>query len=284
MISMKLPAIAVFALLLVAGSVYAAELPSYTDKHVNDFAGIFSAEQISGLRYMLAGLEQNTTAEVVVVTMENLSGMASSDYATQLFNAWRVGKSSGDNGLLILYAKQENKIWVTTGYGMEGILPDSKIGRLLDDYYVPQRDSGNAAQGIVDFTQAAADVISSGGGSEWGSAGSQSDGVSPYVIMVFVLMVLVFLAIAALSIRAMSVKCDKCGAKMKLIRTEPPAWGSSGYIYVYRCPKGHEKRIKRSYAAAGIAGGYVGGGFGGGFGGGGGGFGGGGSGGGGAGR
>jgi len=281
---MKVFAVFVFAFLLIACSAFAAELPSYTDSYVNDFAGILSADQISGLHLLLSELEQNTTAEVVVVTMENLSGMAPSDYATQLFNAWHIGKADVDNGLLILYAKQENKIWVTTGYGMEGILPDSKIGRLLDEYYVPQRDAGNAAKGIADFTQAAANVISSGGGSEWGSAGSQSDVPPFFVIVIFVLIVFVFLAIAALSIRVMSVKCDKCGAKMKLIRTEPPAWGSTGYTYVYRCPKGHEKRVKRSYLVAGAAGGFAGGGFGGGFGGGGGGFGGGGSGGGGAGR
>jgi len=129
-----------------------AAFPAYTDLYVNDFANVLSAEQISQLRNYLSQLRSETTAEVVVVTVNSLDGYAPMDYATNLGQAWGVGKKETDNGLVILYAKQENKIAVATGYGLEGILPDSKVGRILDEYYVPNRDLGNVSQGIVDAT------------------------------------------------------------------------------------------------------------------------------------
>ncbi len=127
-------------------------VPQYTNKYVNDFAGIFSSTQVSELKTLLQGVETDTTAEVVVVSSGNCSGSPTT-YAQQIFDSWKIGKAENDNGLLILYCQQENKIWVQTGYGLEGILPDSKLGRMLDDFYVPARDAGNVTGGIVLFTQ-----------------------------------------------------------------------------------------------------------------------------------
>ena len=138
----------------------AAELPRYEDPYVNDFAGVFSASEVYDLRVVLDYVKQNTTAEMVIVTdNECASHGGSSQYAFDLARAWGVGKSDKDNGLLVLYCKEENKIWVTVGYGLEGILPDSKIGRMLDENYVPFRDAGNVSEGIIQFTLATVDVL-----------------------------------------------------------------------------------------------------------------------------
>ena len=59
----------------------------------------------------------------------------------------------------ILYVSDINRIFVATGYGVEGILPDSKIGRLLDENYVLLRDSGDVNSGIVQFTIALSEVL-----------------------------------------------------------------------------------------------------------------------------
>ena len=140
--------------------VSAVNLPSPTDKYVDDFAGVLSAGQVEELRGLFAEVDQNTTAEVVFVSdVECASKGGQSQYATDLINNWKVGKADKNNGLLILYCQTENKIWVTTGYGLEGILPDSKVGRLLDENYVPLRDSGNVSDGIIAFSQVVAGVI-----------------------------------------------------------------------------------------------------------------------------
>jgi hypothetical protein len=67
-----------------------------------------------------------------------------------------------DNGVVILYVVDSGKIWVATGYGVEGILPDSKIGRMLDESYVPMRDEGMLQQGIVNFSYALAQELIEG--------------------------------------------------------------------------------------------------------------------------
>lgn len=60
---------------------------------------------------------------------------------------------------MALYCKAENKIWVEVGYGLEGILPDSKIGALLDEYYVPLRDAGNVSEGIIGFMKKSSEIV-----------------------------------------------------------------------------------------------------------------------------
>jgi uncharacterized protein len=273
----------------------AQDYPAYQDAYVNDFANVFNAEQVSYLRSVLAVVRENTTAEVVVVTVSTVAPLEPSQYATELFTSWGIGKEKNDNGLLILYAKDEGKIWVTTGYGMEGLLPDSRIGRMLDDYYVPERDAGNVSEGIVVFTQEVAKVIAAN--PEW-TAGdglaSLEDSPLAYVlglpffgILIAIFMfsplafVMTIIGLFVVIARRFGPKCDNDGTRMKFK-------GYEGNYAVFECPLCHAKKKKkrvRNYGAA--AGGFAAGGFrGGGFGGGGfgGGFGGGGTGGGGAGR
>jgi len=123
---------------MLSGFVFADDysLPDWKDRYVNDFGGVFSAGQVGELRGLLMELESNTTAEFVVVSVGECAPFAPSQYANELFNKWGIGKEDKDNGLLTLYCKAENKIWVETGYGLEGILPDSKLGALLYEYII----------------------------------------------------------------------------------------------------------------------------------------------------
>jgi uncharacterized protein len=146
-------------ILFVQTGVFSQELPAYQDKYVNDFASFLDLTQQDYLRSIFSEVETNTTAEVVFVSVITCNPYTSSEYANNLFNEWGVGKEDKDNGLMILYCKEENKIWVEVGYGLEGILPDSKVGGLLDDSYVPMRDSGDTAQGIVSFSEEVAKII-----------------------------------------------------------------------------------------------------------------------------
>jgi uncharacterized protein len=141
--------------------VSSATIPQYTDKYVNDFGKILSPTQVSDLRTLFYSIDINTTAEVVFVSdTECASKGGQSQYALDILNSWKVGKADKNNGMVILYCKQENKIFVSVGYGLEGILPDSKIGRYLDDYYVPLRNENKTVEGIISFSQQMALVLS----------------------------------------------------------------------------------------------------------------------------
>jgi len=277
---MKIVFAVILTFMLLSAFSSAQSFPQWQDKHVNDFAGFLDSASVSQLRSLLSAVEQNTTAEVVVVTVQTTEPETPSQYRTELFNNWKIGKTANDNGLLILYAVKEKRIEVEVGYGLEGILPDSKVGNILDEFYVPNRDSNMTVLGIVLATQEFARVISANADEvRAGNAGSlfNSDISNliidnlPFVIFAIVLM---FSIIPSLSI--IPPKCKECGKRMKFQKAE-------GDYGIYKCQNGHIlKKRKRRYSDAVVLGGFGGGGFGGG--GGSGGFGGGGSGGGGAGR
>ena len=149
----------ILIILLIITNVNAQEFPNPYDDNVNDFAKIFNQDEISELKTILSKVEQNTTAEVVIVTIQTSRPLIPSQYRTELFNKWKIGNEEKDNGLLILYSLEENRIEVETGYGLEGILPDSKLGRLLDENYVPYRDKKQVNQGIILFAKEIAKII-----------------------------------------------------------------------------------------------------------------------------
>src|SRR3989344_4515671 len=128
-------------LLLVLANVSAIDFPIAKVKYVNDFAGIFSSGEVEQLRGLLQSVDESTSAEVVIVTLETIDGNAIDEYAIELGKEWKVGKADKNNGIVILYVSDINRIFVATGYGVEGILPDSQIGMLLAENYVPLRDS-----------------------------------------------------------------------------------------------------------------------------------------------
>jgi len=288
-------ALFIVGLALLAASIaalpvaMAQQLPDWNDEYLNDFAGMFSAGEASQLRTLLVDVREQTTAQVVLVTVESVEPLEPSQYATELFTKWGVGDKEKDNGLLMLYAKKEKKFWVTTGYGLEGILPDSKIGRMLDESYVPLRDAGNVTTGMIAFAGDVVDVIiankdevlagNAGGDSFLGLLSDPFSLIFSLLFFVPFIFFAFFIAIAAVVARLSRPKCKTCGQKMKFVKME-------GSDAIYRCPNGHtlkKKVVRTAYAGGFAAGGMSHGGFGGGgFGGGG--FGGGGSGGGGAGR
>ncbi len=183
----------VFFIFIFSISLVFAAVPSYQDKYVNDFAGVFSSLQVGELRGLLSSVDADTTAEFVVVTdNECTSKGGPSQYAIDILNTWKVGKADKNNGLVALYCKAENKIWVSVGYGLEGILPDSKIGRMLDESYIPLRDSGNVSEGIISFIRSVSDVAEQNkeeilSGQAGGSSSSGSFGGAIFVIALFIL-------------------------------------------------------------------------------------------------
>ncbi len=144
---------AIFLFFLFAQLVACQEYPNYNDAYVNDFAKIFSVGETGELRAVLQDIRAQTTAEVVVVAVDSVAPLDVRQYGIELASKWKIGKADKSNGLLILYAVKENKIDVEVGYGLEGLLNDAKVGRMLDDYYVPDRDSGNVTLGIISFTE-----------------------------------------------------------------------------------------------------------------------------------
>ena len=101
--------------------------------HVNDFAGVLTADDRAYLENFLRSVERDTTAEVVVVTVTSLDGMTIEEYANRLFADWGIGTKARDNGVLLLVAPAERQVRIEVGYGLEGSLPDGLAGRNHQD-------------------------------------------------------------------------------------------------------------------------------------------------------
>ena len=128
--------------------------------YVNDFAGVISIENKNNLDSYLKQLDKKTGAEVAVVTLPSLKGNSIEDVALNIGRKWGVGKKGKNNGVVILVATGDKKMRIEVGYGLEGIIPDGKAGRIRDDYMIPFFKQGETEKGIINGTFAIASEIS----------------------------------------------------------------------------------------------------------------------------
>jgi uncharacterized protein len=118
--------LALFPLALSAERI--EDLPQPTD-YVSDNAHVLSQEAIAHIDSICAQLDHSqANAQIAVVTVHTLDGDDPSDYATRLFEKMKVGGKATDRGVLILLAVDDHKRWIETGYGVEGVLNDAKVG------------------------------------------------------------------------------------------------------------------------------------------------------------
>jgi uncharacterized protein len=104
------------------------QLPKPTD-YVSDYAHVLSPEAIARLDRICSQLDHSAAAsQVAVVTVQTLNGEDAADYANELEDKWKIGRKGTDKGVLILLAVGDHKRRIEVGYGLEGILPDGKLG------------------------------------------------------------------------------------------------------------------------------------------------------------
>src|ERR1035438_3366163 len=104
------------------------DLPKPTD-YVSDFAHVLSPDTIARLDRICGELDHSqANAQVAVVTVQTLNGEDAADYSDQLETKWKMGRKGSDRGVLILLAVGDHKRRIEVGYGLEGILPDGKLG------------------------------------------------------------------------------------------------------------------------------------------------------------
>lgn len=115
---------------------------------VNDFADVLSDSDEAKILSSAIALNEATTAQVVTVTVESLDGMEAWDYALQLGREWGVGTEEKDNGIVILFSEGDREIYIAVGYGLEGALPDSKTGRIIDVYGLEYLKADDFSTGI----------------------------------------------------------------------------------------------------------------------------------------
>lgn len=129
-------------------------------RFVSDPDGILSTATVSALDATLGHLRRSSTAEMAVALVENMpEGTDIDTYATELFEAWGVGKKDNDNGLLLVVARGDRKAAIRTGYGMEGVVPDVIAGRVLRNRMFPAFREGDFDGGVAAAVDELARII-----------------------------------------------------------------------------------------------------------------------------
>ncbi len=144
----------ILLLFCLCGCESKKELKPTESFYVNDFADVISDSDEMEILSKAAALNQKTTAQVVAVTVESLGGEEAWEYALDLGRNWGVGESQADNGVVILLSVSDRQIEIAVGYGLEGAIPDSKAGRIIDAYGLEYLKQNNFSRGITAITNA----------------------------------------------------------------------------------------------------------------------------------
>ncbi|MCW3127536.1 MAG: YgcG family protein [Bacteroidetes bacterium] len=126
------------------------KLPARPDppRLVNDFAGMLSTSDADALEDKLVTYSKATSSQIAVVIIPTLDGADRAQYATELFHKWGIGTKGKDNGVLLFIAKDDRKLFIATGRGVEEFLPDAICERIIQENIRPEFKAGRYAQGI----------------------------------------------------------------------------------------------------------------------------------------
>jgi uncharacterized protein len=131
-----------------AGSWATLSVPALKAR-VNDTAGILSPGTRQQLESMLAELERSDSTQIAVLTIASLEGEVLEEFSLKVAEAWKIGQKGKDNGALLLIAKNDRKLRIETGYGLEGRLTDLQAGRIIRDVIRPKFRDGDFDGGTL---------------------------------------------------------------------------------------------------------------------------------------
>ena len=136
---------------LMPSVVYSrGSFPSPTEEFfVNDFAGVLNSDTREKIQRIGKSLEDMTTAQVVLVTVDSLDGQDIDSYANELFEQWGIGQKDKDNGVLILDAVSERQLRIEVGYGLEGALTDIETADIRTQYMNPYLKNNDYDNGLL---------------------------------------------------------------------------------------------------------------------------------------
>ncbi len=179
---------------------------------VTDLAGILDAGTQQQLLRLIREVQERTTAEIALLTVPSTEPLTIEEYSVAIFDQWKIGKRGKDNGLLFLVAVRDRRMRITTGYGLEGILPDGKVGEIRDRDILPHFRAGRYVEGVLRGTESLARVILTQGGEDprGGQPGVRASGrqekrwsrSTGVLLAVFILLVLFAGGISAMEGRA----------------------------------------------------------------------------------
>jgi uncharacterized protein len=212
-------ALAAAALLGAAARAQPA-IPPRPDRLVNDYAGLLAPAEREALERKLVAYDDSTSTQLVVALFPSLEGADAGQFATELGQAWGVGQAASDNGAVILVGVEDRQVFIATGYGLEGAVPDALAGRIVRNEIVPAFRAGQFYRGLDAATTA---IMAAAAGEYTAADRATGERAPPGALVVFVILLIV--VIAALSAGRRS------GGKGRG-RRRRSGWGGPGIVFI----------------------------------------------------
>jgi len=115
---------------------------------ITDVTSTLSVKELANIEQILVVLDSYTTCELVVLIIPTTGSETIEEYSMRAAEKWKIGKKEKDNGVILLIAKNDRKVRIEVGYGLEGILTDASSIRIIDNYIVPEFKNGDFYGGI----------------------------------------------------------------------------------------------------------------------------------------
>ncbi|GAA4099602.1 TPM domain-containing protein [Mucilaginibacter panaciglaebae] len=135
-------------LVFYACGVFAQELPPKSNTLVTDYTNTLSADERQRLEDKLVAFNDSTSSQIAIVMIHSIGDYDVNDYAQKLGRAWGIGQKGKNNGIVILVAKDDHKLSIQTGYGMEGALPDVITQQIRVNDMNPRFKQGQFYEGL----------------------------------------------------------------------------------------------------------------------------------------
>ncbi|MBN1354392.1 MAG: TPM domain-containing protein, partial [Candidatus Omnitrophica bacterium] len=137
-------------ILSLASSISGAlDIPEAPSGYITDNAGLLDAATRYSLNNKLREYEEKTSNQIFVATFPSLEGESLEDFSIRLAEKWKAGQKGKDNGLIVLIFRDDRKIRIEVGYGLEGVLPDALAGQIIRNIMAPYFAKGNYKEGII---------------------------------------------------------------------------------------------------------------------------------------
>ncbi|NND70174.1 MAG: TPM domain-containing protein [Rhodothermales bacterium] len=226
MIPLRYPLVVLFFFAAVIGAnAQDIDVIAPSGEWVTDSAGLLSQGERSTLSGKLASYAESSSTQIVVVTIPDLGGYAASDYATQLGRAWGIGQSDYNNGVVLLVSRDDREVFIATGYGLEGAIPDAVASRIVRNVIVPSFRRGDFYGGISN----AVDALVEASRGEYVAEDLASDDF-PVELLVFILLVVALIVVLVVVFTVHKNHRDNDGNKKRRRRRSPVIiWGDSGH-------------------------------------------------------
>ena len=173
---------------LLPWAAAALEVPALKGR-VNDYGGMLSPESERRLETLLKELEEKDSTQVAVLTIPSLDGDSLEDFSMRVAERWKIGRKGFDNGVILIVARDDRKVRIEVGYGLEGRLTDLTAGRIIRDRIVPEFRAGRFDQGVLNGVVALTEVVrgefQAPAQPPIGPAASGAEDLMPFVLVFF---------------------------------------------------------------------------------------------------